>query len=122
MHRHLADRAEKNAELSRDATRVNARDASTTLGVTDVMLGQLARAGLLPAERKGRQVLFDKDGLDAFARAFVLGNELDAMIGSSGGAGTKLLRRKGVTPVCDRPTFYSVVFRREEAVGAIKRL
>lgn len=122
VRRHLADRARKDAELSRDAKRVNARHASTTLGVTDVMLGQLARAGLLTAERKGRQVLFDKDALDAFARAFVLGNELDAMIGSSGGAAAKLLRRKGVTPVCDRPTFYSVVFRREEAVGAIKRL
>lgn len=119
VRRHLAVRMEEDAERSRDAIRVNARDASTTLGVTDVMLGQLARAGLLPAERKGRQVLFDKDGLDAFARAFVLGNELDAMIGSSGGAATKLLRRKGVTPVCDRPAFYSVVFRREEAVGAI---
>jgi len=48
-------------------------------------------------------------------------NELDAMIGSSGGAGTKLLRRKGVTPVCDRPAFCSVVFRREEAGRVLAR-
>ncbi|KAA2235863.1 hypothetical protein [Salinarimonas soli] len=119
----LARRAEIERQAATDGVeRVNATEAARLIGATGLMVAQLMRSGQLPAKRAGRQVLVSKAEVETFRERFVLGNELDRLIGSSGGAAAKLLRRKGVVPVCDRPAFYSVVFERAAALPLVRSM
>lgn len=105
---------------------LTAIEASKEIRAMPWMLGQLADAGFLERRRRGRGLPFTRDSVARFKKAYVLANELGALIGrpdgrKGGKTMTDLLTDLGVEPVCRRPEFQTFVFRRDEAVEALAR-
>ena len=107
---------------------LTSKQVMAKLGVTDTMLAQLGRATHLePAlapRRHGRDVLYDGNDVEAFAAVYVTNARIDELpevagMALEGNAATKLLLKLGVQPVCERPAFYSFLFRRAEAREAL---
>ncbi|WP_442754277.1 TniQ family protein [Methylocystis sp. JAN1] len=121
----LKDACAKEADAPLDVAAYLTRDeAAHALGVDNLMLAQLRRAGFVDGVEHGHRIIYSRSSVARFKEAYVLGGELDAMAGETSGKGdggrmTDLLIGLGVAPACARPQFSRYVFPRAEACEAL---
>lgn len=98
-------------------------EAGVALGLHADTMAQLRWRGMLKAVRYGRIHSVAPEEFERLKATYVETGEIATMLGlTAGGRGViKTLRDRGVAPVCDRPEFRQVLFRRDEVVRALSR-
>ncbi len=120
LQRYLVDMTEVvNACRRQRLPGCSKREAAKLIGVPYNAMLDFVERGVISAIMQGKEVVVEVAEIERFQREYVAVPELSEILGMKRSRETiALLAKAGVEPVCPRPPFWKVLYRRDEAITA----